>query len=221
MGLDYVDIFYSHRVDAETPLEETMGALATLHHQGKALYVGISSYSAERTRQAAEILKSHRVPLLIHQPSYSLLNRWIEKDLLQTLGDLGVGCIAFSPLAQGMLSKKYLAGIPADSRAAKAGSFNPDLISKDNIQRIKALNVIAERRGQTLAQMAIAWVLRDPRVTSALVGARTVAQLADTLTSLQKTAFSAEELHEIDCHATDGGLNIWSVSSSIEGTQAA
>jgi L-glyceraldehyde 3-phosphate reductase len=220
MGLDYVDIFYSHRVDAETPLEETMGALATLHHQGKALYVGISSYSAERTRQAAEILKSHRVPLLIHQPSYSLLNRWIEKDLLQTLGDLGVGCIAFSPLAQGMLSKKYLAGIPADSRAAKAGSFNPDLISKDNIRRINELNVIAESRGQTLTQMAIAWVLRDPRVTSALVGARTVAQLADTLTSLQKTAFSAEELHAIDRHATDGGLNIWGVSSSIEGTSS-
>jgi len=194
MGLDYVDIFYSHRVDAETPLEETMGALATLHHQGKALYVGI--------------------------PSYSLLNRWIEKDLLQTLGDLGVGCIAFSPLAQGMLSKKYLAGIPADSRAAKAGSFNPDLISKDNIRRINELNVIAESRGQTLTQMAIAWVLRDPRVTSALVGARTVAQLADTLTSLQKTAFSAEELHAIDRHATDGGLNIWGVSSSIEGTSS-
>jgi L-glyceraldehyde 3-phosphate reductase len=220
MGLDYVDIFYSHRIDAETPLEETMGALATLHHQGKAFYVGISSYSAERTRQAAEILKSHRVPLLIHQPSYSLLNRWIEKDLLQTLGDLGVGCIAFSPLAQGMLSKKYLAGIPSDSRAAKAGSFNPDLISKENIQRIKGLNAIAESRGQTLAQMAIAWVLRDPRVTSALVGARTVAQLADTLTSLQKTTFSAEELREIDCHATDGGLNIWRVSSSIEGTSS-
>jgi L-glyceraldehyde 3-phosphate reductase len=217
MGLDYVDIFYSHRVDAETPLEETMGALATLHHQGKALYVGISSYSAERTRQAAEILKSHRVPLLIHQPSFSLLNRWIEKDLLQTLADLGVGCIAFSPLAQGMLSKKYLTGIPSDSRAAKAGSFSPDLISKDNIRRIRELNAIAENRGQTLAQMAIAWVLRDPRVTSALVGARTVAQLADTLTSLQKTAFSAEELHQIDRHATDGGINIWGVSSNIEG----
>jgi L-glyceraldehyde 3-phosphate reductase len=155
---------------------------------------------------------------LIHQPSYSLLNRWIEKDLLQTLGELGVGCIAFSPLAQGMLSKKYLAGIPSDSRAAKAGSFNPDLISKDNIQRIKELNAIAESRGQTLAQMAIAWVLRDSRVTSALVGARTVAQLADTLASLQKTEFSAEELRKIDTHATDGGLNIWKVSSSIEGT---
>jgi L-glyceraldehyde 3-phosphate reductase len=198
MGLEYVDIFYSHRVDADTPLEETMGALATLHHQGKALYVGISSYSAELTRQAADILKSHRVPLLIHQPSYSLLNRWIEKDLIQTLGDLGVGCIAFSPLAQGMLSKKYLGGIPSDARAAKAGSLNPDLISKDNIQRIEQLNAIAERRGQTLAQMAIAWVLRDPRVTSALVGARTVEQLGDTLKCLEKTAFSVEELNEID-----------------------
>jgi L-glyceraldehyde 3-phosphate reductase len=220
MGLEYVDIFYSHRVDADTPLEETMGALATLHHQGKALYVGISSYSAELTRQAADILKSHRVPLLIHQPSYSLLNRWIEKDLLQTLGDLGVGCIAFSPLAQGMLSKKYLGGIPSDARAAKAGSLNPDLISKDNIQRIRQLNAIAERRGQTLAQMAIAWVLRDARVTSALVGARTVEQLADTLKSLENTAFSVEELNEIDSHATDGGINIWQVSSGIKGTSS-
>jgi L-glyceraldehyde 3-phosphate reductase len=218
MGLEYVDVFYSHRVDAGTPLEETMGALATLHHQGKALYVGISSYSAELTHQAADILKSHRVPLLIHQPSYSLLNRWIETDLLQTLGELGVGCIAFSPLAQGMLSKKYLGGIPADARAAKAGSLNPDLISADNIQRIRQLNAIAERRGQTLAQMAIAWVLRDPRITSALVGARTVEQLADTLKSLEKTAFSMEELNEIDSYATDGGLNIWKVSSSIKAT---
>jgi L-glyceraldehyde 3-phosphate reductase len=220
LRVEYVDIFYSHRVDADTPLEETMGALATLHHQGKALYVGISSYSAELTRQAADILKSHRVPLLIHQPSYSLLNRWIEKDLIQTLGDLGVGCIAFSPLAQGMLSNKYLGGIPSDARAAKAGSLNPDLISKDNIQRIRRLNAIAERRGQTLAQMAIAWVLRDPRVTSALVGARTVEQLADTLKCLEKTAFSVEELNEIDSHATDGGLNIWNVSSNIKGTSS-
>jgi L-glyceraldehyde 3-phosphate reductase len=217
MGLDYVDIFYSHRVDAETPLEETMGALASLHHQGKALYVGISSYSAALTRQAADILKSHRVPLLIHQPSYSLLNRWIEKDLLQTLGDLGVGCIAFSPLAQGMLSKTYLGGIPSDARAARAGSLNPDFINKANIERVKQLNVIAERRGQTLAQMAIGWVLRDPRVTSALVGARTVEQLADTLKSLEKTAFSVQELTEIDSYATDGGINIWE-SSSLLGT---
>jgi L-glyceraldehyde 3-phosphate reductase len=215
MGLEYVDVFYSHRVDAETPLEETMGALATLHQQGKALYVGISSYSAELTRQAADILKSSRVPLLIHQPSYSMLNRWIETDLLETLGDLGVGCIAFSPLAQGMLSKKYLAGIPADARAAKAGSLSPDLMTEDNIRRIRELNVIAERRGQTLAQMAIAWVLRDPRVTSALVGARTTEQLADTLQSLENLAFSAEELNEIDSYAKESGINIWNVSSSI------
>jgi L-glyceraldehyde 3-phosphate reductase len=215
MGLDYVDIFYSHRVDAETPLEETMGALATLHRQGKALYVGISSYSAELTRQAAEILKAHRIPLLIHQPSYSMLNRWIEAELLATLEELGVGCIAFSPLAQGMLSTKYLSGIPADARAAKAGSLSKELISEENIRRIRGLNGIAEKRGQTLAQMAIAWVLRDTRVTSALVGARTVEQLADTLKSLDKLAFSAQELKDIDALATDGGLDLWKVSSSI------
>jgi L-glyceraldehyde 3-phosphate reductase len=219
MGLDYVDIFYSHRVDAETPLEETMGALASLHHQGKALYVGISSYSAELTRQAAEILKSHRVPLLIHQPSYSMLNRWIENDLLSTLGKLGVGCIAFSPLAQGMLSGKYLAGIPADARAAKAGSFSKELITEENIRNIRALNGIAEKRGQTLAQMAVAWVLRDARVTSALVGARAVEQLADTLKSLEMLAFSTDELNAIDSHATDGGINIWKDSSIIERTE--
>jgi L-glyceraldehyde 3-phosphate reductase len=215
MGLEYVDIFYSHRVDAETPLEETMGALATLHHQGKALYVGISSYSADLTRQAAEILKSFQVPLLIHQPSYSMLNRWIEEDLLDTLEDLGVGCIAFSPLAQGMLSNKYLAGVPADARAAKAGSLSQDLLTKDNIRRIRELNAIAEKRGQTLAQMAIAWVLRDPRVTSALVGARTAEQLADTLKSLENLAFGVEELNEINLYAKDGGINIWDVSSGI------
>ena len=216
MGLEYVDIFYSHRVDAETPLEETMGALATLHHQGKALYVGISSYSPDLTVRAVEILKSYHVPLLIHQPSYSMLNRWIEEGLLETLGDLGIGCIAFSPLAQGMLSKKYLAGIPADARAARAGSFSPDLITADNILRIRELNTIAERRGQTLAQMAIAWVLRDPRVTSALVGARTTEQLADTLKSLENLAFSVQELNQIDLYAKDGEINIWSVSSSID-----
>lgn len=221
MGLDYVDIFYSHRVDADTPLEETMGALATLHHQGKALYVGISSYSADLTRQAADILQSFRVPLLVHQPSYSMLNRWIERDLLQTLGDLGVGCVAFSPLAQGMLSKKYLAGIPADARAAKPGSLSADLITQENLQRIRGLNAIAEKRGQTLPQMAIAWVLRDPRVTSALVGARTVVQLADTLKSLDSLAFSVEELNAIDSYAQEGGINIWDVSSSIEGNSHA
>jgi len=215
MGLEYVDIFYSHRVDVETPLEETMGALATLHHQGKALYVGISSYSPDLTRKAAEILKSHHVPLLIHQPSYSMLNRWIEDGLLETLENLGVGCIAFSPLAQGLLSRKYLTGVPTDARAAKAGSFSQDLITEDNLRRIRELNAIAERRGQTLAQMAIAWVLRDKRVTSALVGARTVEQLADTLKSLENPAFSADELHEIDRYATEGGIDLWKVSSTL------
>ncbi len=215
MGLDYVDIFYSHRVDAETPLEETMGALATLHHQGKALYVGISSYSPELTAEAAKILHSHQVPLLIHQPSYSLLNRWIEDSLLETLGDLGVGCIAFSPLAQGMLSRKYLDGVPSGARASREGSFSPDLVTPENIARIRALNAIAEGRGQTLAQMAIAWVLRDPRVTSALVGARTVEQLADTLKALDNLTFAPDELTEIDTYACDGGLNIWRVSSDL------
>jgi L-glyceraldehyde 3-phosphate reductase len=215
MGLDYVDIFYSHRVDAETPLEETMGALASLHNQGKALYVGISSYSAELTRQAAEILRSHRVPLLIHQPSYSLLNRWVENDLLGTLEQLGVGCIAFSPLAQGMLSKKYLSGIPAETRATKSGSLSRSLITENNLHLIRELDAVAARRGQTLPQMAIAWVLRDPRVTSALIGARTVEQLADSLKSLENLAFGAEELREIDQYAKDGGINIWAESSDI------
>lgn len=215
MGLDYVDIFYSHRVDPDTPLEETMGALATLHQQGKALYVGISSYSPELTRKAAAILAGHKVPLLIHQPSYSLLNRWIEDELLSTLADLGTGCIAFSPLAQGMLTSKYLGGIPRDGRAAKAGSFDPALVTEDNIARVTALNQVAKRRGQTLAQMAIAWVLRDPRVTSALVGARTVDQLADTLRALDNLAFSAEELAEIDLYAQEGEIDLWKISSTL------
>ncbi|PTD19166.1 L-glyceraldehyde 3-phosphate reductase [Sphingomonas fennica] len=215
MGLDYVDIFYSHRVDPDTPLEETMGALATLHRQGKALYVGISSYSPELTRQAAAILAEHKVPLLIHQPSYSMLNRWIEQELLATLADLGIGCIAFSPLAQGLLTTKYLNGVPEDARAARPGSFSQSLITPDNIARIRALNEIAKRRGQTLAQMAIAWVLRDPRVTSALVGARTVDQLADTLRSLDNLAFTAEELAEIDTHAQEGGIDLWKISSTL------
>ncbi len=215
MGLDYVDIFYSHRVDPETPLEETMGALVTLHRQGKALYVGISSYSPDLTRKAAAILKAEGVPLLIHQPSYSMLNRWIEKDLLATLTDVGAGCIAFSPLAQGLLSKKYLNAVPTDARASKGGSFDPSLITQDNIDRIRALNAIAEGRGQTLAQMAIAWVLRDARVTSALIGARTVAQLADSLASLDNLAFSPEELAAIDTHATEGGIDLWAVSSTL------
>lgn len=215
MGLEYVDIFYSHRVDPETPLEETMGALAHLHRQGKALYVGISSYSPELTQKAAAILKSEGVPLLIHQPSYSMLNRWIEEGLLDTLAELGAGCIAFSPLAQGLLSNKYVNGVPADARAAKAGSFNQRLITDDNIRRIKALNDIAASRGQTLAQMAIAWVLRDPRVTSALVGARTVEQLADTLKSLDNLAFTDQELADIDTYATEGGIDLWKVSSTL------
>jgi len=215
MGLDYVDIFYSHRVDADTPLEETMGALATLHQQGKALYVGISSYSAELTRKAAAILAEYKVPLLIHQPSYSMLNRWIEEDLLDTLGDLGVGCIAFSALAQGMLTSKYLDGVPADARAAKDGSLSADLLTERNLTHIRKLDAIAKSRGQTLAQMAIAWVLRDPRVTSALIGARTVEQLDDSLDAVNNLAFSDDELAAIDAHAVEGGIDIWKVSSSL------
>src|SRR5437763_9682777 len=215
MGLDYVDIFYSHRVDPKTPREETMGALAHLHRQGKALYVGISSYSPELTRKARAILKSEGVPLLIHQPSYSMLNRWIEDELLATLAELGVGCIAFSPLAQGMLTAKYLDGVPDDARANKGGSLGERLLTPENIARIRALNAIAERRGQTLAPMAIAWVLRDPRVTSALVGARTVAQLEDSLAAVKRLDFSDEELAEIDRHATDGGVDLWRVSAKL------
>jgi len=215
MGLDYVDIFYSHRVDPSTPLEETMGALAHLHRQGKALYVGISSYSPELTRKAAAILAEERVPLLIHQPSYSMLNRWVEDELLDTLEDLGTGCIAFSPLAQGMLTNKYLKGVPADARAAKGGSLGDKLLSEDNLQRIRALNDLAAKRGQSLAQMAIAWVLRDPRVTSALVGARTVEQLDNSLDAVNNLDFSAEELAAIDTHATEGKIDLWKVSSNL------
>ena len=215
MGVDYVDIFYSHRVDPTTPLEETMGALAHLHRQGKALYVGISSYSPELTRQAHAILKSEGVPLLIHQPSYSMVNRWIEDELLDTLDTLGVGCIAFSPLAQGLLTNKYLNGVPADSRVAKEGSFGGHLLSEDNLARIRALDAIAKRRGQTLAQLALSWVLRDPRVTSALIGARTVAQLEDSLAALNTLSFTAEELAEIDSHASEGGVDLWKVSSKL------
>jgi L-glyceraldehyde 3-phosphate reductase len=215
MGLDYVDIFYSHRVDPKTPLEETMGALAHLHRQGKALYVGISSYSPELTRKAHAILRVEGVPLLIHQPSYSMLNRWIEGELLATLEELGVGCIAFSPLAQGMLMSKYLGGVPEDARASKSGSLGARLLSHENIERIRALNGIAEGRGQTLAQMAIAWALRDPRVTSALIGARNVAQLEDSVAAVKRLDFSDEELAEIDRHATDGGIDLWRVSSKL------
>jgi L-glyceraldehyde 3-phosphate reductase len=209
MGLDYVDIFYSHRPDDSTPLEETMGALAQIVRQGKALYVGISSYGPERTRKAAELLKSEGVPLLIHQPSYSMLNRWIEKGLLQTLDELGVGCIAFSPLAQGLLTNKYLNGVPKDSRAQLEGSFSQKLLTEENLNRVRALNEIATARGQSLAQMAIAWTLRDPRVTSSLIGARNVAQLDNSLDALKKLTFTQQELAEIDRHATEGGIDLW------------
>lgn len=216
MGLDYVDIFYSHRVDADTPLEETMGALVQLHRQGKALYVGISSYSPELTRQAAQILAEEKVPLFIHQPNYSMLNRTIENGLLDTLAEIGSGCIAFSPLAQGMLTSKYLNGVPQGARAAGEGSRVAGMLNTENLNKIRELNAVAESRGQTLAQMAIAWVLRDARVTSALIGARTVEQLADSLKALDNLAFSAQELAEIDRHATEGGVDLWRVSSQIK-----
>jgi L-glyceraldehyde 3-phosphate reductase len=209
MGLEYVDIFYSHRPDTDTPLEETMGALAQAVRQGKALYVGISSYGPDRTRKAAEILRSEGVSLLIHQPSYSMLNRWIEEGLLETLDTLGVGCIAFSPLAQGLLSDKYLNGIPENSRAKLNGSFSKELLTEENLNRVRALNKIAKERGQSLAQMAISWVLRDPRVTTALIGARSVAQLDDSLDALKTMDFSQNELKEIDRHATEGGIDLW------------
>jgi L-glyceraldehyde 3-phosphate reductase len=213
MGLDYVDIFYSHRVDPKTPLEETMGALAQIHRQGKALYVGISSYSPELTRKAAAILKEERVPLFIHQPNYSMLNRWLEGGLLDTLEEIGAGCIAFSPLAQGLLTSKYLKGVPDDARAAKPGSMNAAMLSEENLGRIRALDAIAQKRGQTLAQMAIAWTLRDPRVTSSLIGARTVEQLDNSLDAVRNLAFSPEELAEIDQYATDGGTDLWRQST--------
>jgi L-glyceraldehyde 3-phosphate reductase len=209
MGLDYVDIFYSHRPSMDVPLEETMGALAQAVRQGKVLYVGISSYSPERTRQAAEILKSEGVPLLIHQPSYSMLNRWIEHGLLDTLGDLGVGCIAFSPLAQGLLTNKYLNGVPENSRAKAEGSFMKEFLSDENLKRVRELNDIAKGRGQTLAQMSIAWVLRDQRVTSALIGARSVEQLDDSLDAIQNLSFTDAELKAIDSHAQEGNLDLW------------
>ena len=216
MGLDYVDIFYSHRFDPDTPLEETMGALATAVQQGKALYVGISSYSAGKTREAAAILKSLGVPALIHQPSYSLLNRWIEEDLLDALADSGMGCIAFSALAQGLLSDKYLAGVPADARINRpgGGSFTPDHLSPQNLKHVAALNEIAKARGQSLAQMAIAWVLRHARVTSALIGASKPAQIVDLAGAMQKLHFSAEELAAIDMHAVEGGINLWKKPST-------
>ena len=210
MGLDYVDIFYAHRPWKNCPLEETMGALVTAVHQGKALYVGISSYSPERTREAAKILKQMGVPLLIHQPSYSMLNRWIEKGLLDALEEVGAGCIAFSPLAQGLLTSKYLKGVPQDSRAKNAGSsLLKEFLSEKNLKNARALNEIASGRGQTLAQMAIAWVLRSPAVTSALIGARNVEQLDDSLDALKKLKFSAAELKEIDRYAQEGNVDLW------------
>jgi L-glyceraldehyde 3-phosphate reductase len=215
MGLDYVDIFYAHRPWDNCPLEETMGALVQAVHQGKALYVGISSYSPERTREAAAILKSLGVPLLIHQPSYSMLNRWVEKGLLDTLAELGVGCIAFSPLAQGLLTNKYLKGVPANSRAQAEGSFLKEFLSDEKIQRVRALNEIASGRGQTLAQMAIAWVLRDKRVTTALVGARNVEQLDNSLDALKKLEFTEAELQQIDLYAQDGGIDLWKGAREI------
>jgi L-glyceraldehyde 3-phosphate reductase len=214
MGVEYVDIFYSHRFDPETPLEETMGALDTAVRSGRALYAGISSYSPEKTREAAAILRDLGTPLLIHQPSYSLLNRWIEPELLDTLGELGVGCICFSPLAQGMLTDKYLDGIPEGSRAAENSSLSPDLLTDEALAKIRALNEIAHRRGQSLAQLALAWTLRDRRMTTTLVGASSVAQLEDSLRALDNLALSADELAEIDRYATDGGINIWSRSST-------
>jgi L-glyceraldehyde 3-phosphate reductase len=210
MGLEYVDIFYSHRPTLDVPLEETMGALVQAVRQGKALYVGISSYSPERTREAAKILQSEGVPLLIHQPSYSMLNRWVEKELLSTLDKLGVGCIGFSPLAQGLLTSKYLKGVPANSRAKTEGSsLLKCFLSEENLKRVNALNEIAAGRGQTLAQMAIAWVLRDKRVTSALIGARDVKQLDDSLDAVKNLQFTEAELQEIDRHAQEGEIDLW------------
>jgi L-glyceraldehyde 3-phosphate reductase len=214
MGLPYVDIFYSHRVDPDTPLEETMGALDTAVRSGRALYAGISSYSPERTRRAAAILRDLGTPLLIHQPSYSMLNRWIEEDgLLDVLEDEGVGCIVFSPLAQGLLTDRYLDGIPEGSRASRPGTLERGQLGEDTLAKVRALNELAGRRGQSLAQLAIAWTLRDPRVTSALVGASSVAQLEANVAALDNLAFDADELAEIDRHATDAGINLWEESS--------
>src|ERR1035437_647542 len=213
MGLDYVDIFYSHRVDPRPPLEETMGALDRAVRLGKALYAGISSYSPDLTRQAVTILKGLGTPCLIHQPSYSMLNRWIEGGLLDTLGELGIGCIAFSPLAQGILTDKYLDGVPAGSRASKAGALTNKLLTPENLERVRALHTIATRRGQSMAQMALAWALRDRRVTTVLIGARTPTQLDDALGALDNLTFSAKELAEIDHYATEGNINLWRTSS--------
>jgi L-glyceraldehyde 3-phosphate reductase len=218
MALDYVDIFYSHRFDPDTPLEETMMALDHIVRSGRALYAGISSYNSQRTREAAAILKELGTPCLIHQPSYSMLNRWVEEDgLLDTLEDLKIGSIVFSPLAQGMLTNKYLNGVPEESRAAQGKSLNPDFLNEQTLVNIHALNDIAHQRGQTLAQMAIAWVLRDARVTTALIGASSVAQLEDSVGALDKRSFSETELADIDRYATEANINIWSASSETTG----
>ena len=215
MGLDYVDVFYSHRADPDTPLEETMGALDSAVRQGKALYVGVSSYSARRTAEAVRILRELGTPLLIHQPSYSLLNRWIEESLLDTLEREGVGCIAFTALAQGLLTDKYLQGVPADSRmAGPDATLSRDLLTEQNLKHIRALNEIAQRRGQSLAQMALAWCLRDERITSVVVGASSVQQLQNSLGALDRADFTADELAEIDGHAVEGGVDLWRSSSS-------
>jgi len=214
MGLDYVDIFYSHRFDPDTPLEETMGALATAVTSGKALYAGISSYSAERTAQAAAILRRLGTPPLIHQPSYSMLNRWVEGGLLDVLEHEGIGCIAFSPLAQGLLTGKYLSGVPSGSRASRNGSLRPDQLSEENLAHVRALAEIARGRGQSLAQMALSWVLRDPRITSALIGASSVAQLEENLAAAGHSAFTRDELAAIDGQAVEAGINIWAASSA-------
>jgi L-glyceraldehyde 3-phosphate reductase len=217
MGLDYVDIFYSHRFDPDTPLEETMGALAHAVQQGKALYVGVSSYSAEKTAEAARLLKEWKVPCLIHQPSYNMLNRWIETEgLLDTLGQEGIGCITFTALAQGILSDKYLNGVPADARVNRpgGGSLQQSHLSEANLERVRGLNEIARRRGQTLAQMALAWVLRDPRITSTLIGASNAAQIRENVAALANLQFSAEELAQIDAQAQEGAINLWAGSSS-------
>ncbi|MGH3877298.1 MAG: L-glyceraldehyde 3-phosphate reductase [Actinophytocola sp.] len=214
MGLDYVDIFYSHRFDPTTPLDETMGALASAVAQGKALYVGISSYSPAKTREAHALLAGMGVRLLIHQPSYSMLNRWIEPELLDTLGELGVGCIGFSPLAQGMLTDRYLGGIPEGSRASRDGSLSKDFLTEENLGRIRSLNEIAKGRGQTLAQLALAWTLRDARMTSTLIGASSVRQLDDNLAALGALEFTDDELAEIDRFAEESGINLWARSSA-------
>ncbi|MGM1063180.1 L-glyceraldehyde 3-phosphate reductase [Saccharothrix sp. Mg75] len=214
MGLDHVDVFYSHRFDPDTPLEETVGALASAVQQGKALYVGVSSYSATRTREAAELLRAAGVPLLIHQPSYSMLNRWVERELLDALGELGVGCIAFSPLAQGMLTDKYLGGVPEGSRAAQGKSLSGDLLSEANLAHVRALNEVAVARGQSLAQLALSWALRDERVTSVLVGASSVAQLEDNVAALDGPPLTDDELARIEEHAVDAGIDLWAESSN-------